>query len=591
MARKARESRIGWIGRPISRETFKTVSLEKPVSLQGRRLELTSIGKAGPILKRTGAVGSEGQGHEAHSASSSFRALPCRGRPRGLFKGSVLLTKNNLTRSLSTTTVGLILLAGAALHTAAQQPARRYPSLPGAVDRPPSWLGKEAPFDLAAYFAAAPAGENAAPLYLDALFEFGSEMAECFPPGPETKARARKVRERLERLLPLGEAFDRDPGSVDRAMMAAVIATYEAGFQKLDQAQQRPRCVFENGLTFATHLPHVQASRYVALVASLRTLASLDRGDLSAPIADAARVLRMARDLQPRGGGIVLQIYAQEVEAVTKDVVTPVLSHVRLRDAHCDRLIKMLLDHEAHAVDGLSEALRADYLEERVTLYDLAGRPGDRDRAAADKARVAAFAAFREFNIPLPPSLRAMMADVPKATPQQFADAVADINAYYRHLFAAAKLPYDQKQAKAQSAGDVSSVTKSSAPVELIRVLRVEEQPFFGPGRLKLFQAHATTEANLHGLEALAAVRRWQITHRGADGGSLPPDLAEACREAGLKAVPIDPFSGQPMKFVVRDGRPIVYSVGVDGKDDGGNVDSKNPAQFGDLIYRLVRPH
>jgi hypothetical protein len=184
-----------------------------------------------------------------------------------------------------------------------------------------------------------------------------------------------------------------------------------------------------------------------------------------------------------------------------------------------------------------------------------------------------------------------MMADVPKATPQQYADAVADINTYYRRLFAAAKLPYGQKQAKAQSAGGVTSGTKSSAPVELIRVLRVVEQPFFGPGRLKLIQALATTEANLHGLETLAAVRRWQITHRGAVGGSLPRNLAAACREAGLKAVPIDPFSGQPMKFVVRDGRPVVYSVGKDGKDDGGTVDSKNDTQPGDLIYRPVRAH
>jgi hypothetical protein len=152
-------------------------------------------------------------------------------------------------------------------------------------------------------------------------------------------------------------------------------------------------------------------------------------------------------------------------------------------EAHCDRLIKVLVDHEAHALDGLSEALKGDYLEERVTLYDLAGRPGDRDRAAADKARVAVFEAFREYNITLPPILRAMMADVPMATPQQYAEAVADINMYYRRLFDAAKLPYGQKQAKAQSAGGITSGTKSSAPVELIRMLRVVEQRFFFLGR------------------------------------------------------------------------------------------------------------
>ena len=123
------------------------------------------------------------------------------------------MKKNNLMRSISTATVTLILLAGTELHTAAQQTTRRYPSLPGAVEGPPAWLGKEVPFDLAAYFAAPSPPQNAAPLYLDAFFEFGSEMAECFPPGPETEARAKKSRERLQRLLPFLEAFQRDPAS------------------------------------------------------------------------------------------------------------------------------------------------------------------------------------------------------------------------------------------------------------------------------------------------------------------------------------------------------------------------------------------
>ena len=138
----------------------------------------------------------------------------------------------------------------------------------------------------------------------------------------------------------------------------------------------------------------------MANVVSLRTLASLDRGDLNAPIADAARVLRMARDLQPRGFTIAELVYAAEVVALTKDVVTPVLSHPRLRGTQCDRLIKVLVDHEAHALDGYSEALKAEYLIERAILHDAAGRPGDRDRAAADKAKAAVFRAFAEFNIP-----------------------------------------------------------------------------------------------------------------------------------------------------------------------------------------------
>ena len=64
--------------------------------------------------------------------------------------------KPNLTRFISATTVALILLAGAARHTAGQQPTRTYPSLPGALpstDRRPG-SAREVPFDLEAYFTA-----------------------------------------------------------------------------------------------------------------------------------------------------------------------------------------------------------------------------------------------------------------------------------------------------------------------------------------------------------------------------------------------------------------------------------------------------
>ncbi len=506
-----------------------------------------------------------------------------RTRPRSVrYLGQNAMTKHQAIRSTLAAGATLILFAAAALHTAAQESARTYPSVPGAVHKQPSWLGKEVPFDLAAFFAAPPPSQNAAPLYLDAFFEFGNEMRICFPPGRSTDARTRKIQERSQRLRPLIEAFGTDPASVDRTALKTVVASYEAGFRKLDEAQKHPRCVFETGLGIASLLPHIQTSREVVRVVSLRILDSLDRGDLNAPIADAARVLRMTRDLQPRGVAITELVYAAELTVLTKDLVG-VVSHPKLKGSQCDRLIKLLVDHEAHALDGYSEALKAEYLTERATLYDAAGRPGDPDRAAADKAKAAVFDAFAQFNVPLSPDAKqafeAMKAELPKATPEQFAEAVADINTHYRNLLAAAKLSDREKQTNAKSASHTTSDSKASAPVEFIRFIRSAGGAGIGPG---LIQQLAKSTASLHGLESLAAVRRWQIAHK-----SLPRNLAAACREAGLKTVPIDPFSGQPIKFVIDGGQPVVYSVGKDGKDDGGKVDSKNDSQPGDLIYRL----
>jgi hypothetical protein len=484
------------------------------------------------------------------------------------------MKKNDLLSSISTVVATLSLLTGGAIQAAAQETARKYPSFPGAVDRPPDWLGKDVPFDIASFFVAIPPRQNAAPLYLDALFEFGADLTTCFAPGPERDARFAAARERSQRLKPLIEALTKDPASVDRGALQAALANYTDGFQKLDEAQRRPRCVFANALGISSLLPHVQASREVVWVASLRRLASVERGDLNAPIDDAARLLRLARDIQPRGPMITQLVYCAELRALSRYLLLPVLSSAKLRGSQCNRLTKLLIEHESQALDGYSEAIKAEFLVVRSTLRDAAGRPDDRDRAAADKAKEELLRLVRD-NPGVLGRAKPISGDLSKATPKEYADAVAECNTYYRNLLAAAKLPYTERMAKARAAANGTSAS-SSAFLDLYHVLRIQPEILIDP--------LARAEAELHGLETLGAVRRWEITHR-----ALPRNLATACREAGLKAVPIDPYSAQPMKFVVLEGQPVVYSVGKDGKDDGGKIDSRNDTQPGDVIYRLDR--
>ena len=64
---------------------------------------------------------------------------------------------------------------------------RSRQACPVRATRPPDWIGNTMPpFDVNALFAAPPPEENSAPLYLDALFEFGKEVAICFPEGPDS---------------------------------------------------------------------------------------------------------------------------------------------------------------------------------------------------------------------------------------------------------------------------------------------------------------------------------------------------------------------------------------------------------------------
>jgi len=90
------------------------------------------------------------------------------------------------------------------------------------------------------------------------------------------------------------------------------------------------------------------------------------------------------------------------------------------------------------------------------------------------------------------------------------------------------------------------------------------------------------------GLAICAALMRWQ-----AGKGAFPEDLSQMVPEY-LAELPIDPASGK--SFVYRPpqgdekGDMLLYSVGLDGKDDGGKLPfmpEKGTAFGGDILFRL----
>ena len=60
-----------------------------------------------------------------------------------------------------------------------------------------------------------------------------------------------------------------------------------------------------------------------------------------------------------------------------------------------------------------------------------------------------------------------------------------------------------------------------------------------------------------------------------------------------MPGVPIDPYSDQPLRMIVIEGKPLIYSVGRDGKDDQGRVEERDRNRRkwrGDIVFRLQAP-
>ncbi len=142
-----------------------------------------------------------------------------------------------------------------------QAPPRPEPRLPGAVARPPDGIGPGAPFDVTAFFASPPPDLNAAPLYIDALFEFGPELAVCFPEDAETARRKALAERRSQAIDDLFTAYRKDPASASDRAIDDLVAELEPALRQVEAAQRRPRCVFELPLDLLAPLPHAPAAR------------------------------------------------------------------------------------------------------------------------------------------------------------------------------------------------------------------------------------------------------------------------------------------------------------------------------------------
>ena len=68
--------------------------------------------------------------------------------------------------------------------------------------------------------------------------------------------------------------------------------------------------------------------------------------------------------------------------------------------------------------------------------------------------------------------------------------------------------------------------------------------------------------------------------------GRLPATLDDLVSAGLLKQIPVDPFSGQPILMKGRDQEVVIYSVGNDGVDNGGDA-----VQGKDVTFRVgIKP-
>jgi hypothetical protein len=140
---------------------------------------------------------------------------------------------------------------------------------------------------------------------------------------------------------------------------------------------------------------------------------------------------------------------------------------------------------------------------------------------------------------------------------------------YMNRLVEAAKLPEDDQLRELEQ-------LKARLPGQTMFVRQM------APAVFKVGEALRRLRAQQRTALAAVAAERYRLKH-----GRWPAALAELVLDY-LRGVPTDPYDGAPLRYRRLDDGVVIYSVGIDGQDNGGNLDRERPLAPGtDLGYRL----
>jgi len=154
---------------------------------------------------------------------------------------------------------------------------------------------------------------------------------------------------------------------------------------------------------------------------------------------------------------------------------------------------------------------------------------------------------------------------------------------YLKHMndyVAASRQPWPRRLDDAEALDKEIEALMDSA-INRFRYALTREIAGYGANFTKAF---ARNEATLRSTDAAVAVEQFRRKN-----GRLPEKLDELVPEF-LEKVPLDPFDGQPLRYVVQEDEYKIYSVGENRVDDGGKVaDSEYQFQDPDLVVTVKR--
>jgi hypothetical protein len=292
-------------------------------------------------------------------------------------------------------------------------------------------------------------------------------------------------------------------------------------------------------------LDDLSRCRNAANVLDLHAREELANGNVASAMIDAASILRMGRQIGQRPL-LISGIVGIGIGALGDKTLERTLPAVK----SSEQLAALKLDELTPLDQILQESLRS---EERFGLALYGQMPSVQTLQTLDDDR---------------------NEDTRLLSPR----AGGPLGAFFRVFY----LDSDSYIRTMAACQDLSGKPYFEARPRLAAVYAMRDNGMFTSMVLPALDRHFETCARIEAKDACAqaavAMTRYRLDH-----GSLPKQLDDLV-PTYLDAIPTDPFTGKPIRLVIKSDQWIIYSVGPEGRDHGGVEDKHGNA---DVIFTL----
>ena len=306
-----------------------------------------------------------------------------------------------------------------------------------------------------------------------------------------------------------------------------LLADYSAEMEKIHKATAsgggaRFDLDFEQGANLL--LPHTQQMRSVSRILVLEAFARAHRGD-TAGVAETLEAMLIAPRALDKEPILVSQLVQNAMNNIAVRTLEKMLNSVEFSDAELQRLQQTVGQGDLH------EGFRGAMLGERVIGIQTIRNPGQ-----------------------LGPQSRI-----------QLPNRNEDLAFYLKYMakwVAASREPFPQALDQSEAISQEFNEEIHGAGLGQVRYQLTAQ---LLPAMDAMFFTTARGVGATHATETFIAVARFRKRH-----GRLPDTLDELVPEF-LAEVPIDPFDGKPLRYLITDDdAALIYSIGRNRVDDNG---------------------